>query len=95
MPAGAVYAFDQSMADRVSADSKHHGHRVARKLRRPCRGDISCGGNRGHAHSYKFSRKGRQCAIVAASPPFLNSDIAALNEARLRQTFAKKSALKR
>jgi hypothetical protein len=82
-----------AMADRVSANSKHHGHRVARKLRRPCRGDISCGGNRDDTHSYKFGRKGRQCAIVTASPPFLNSNIAAFDEARLRQTFSKRVSI--
>jgi hypothetical protein len=84
VPAGTVYAFDQSMADRVSTDSKDHRHRVARKLRRPGRCDISCGGNCGHTHSYEFGRKGRQCAVVTASPPFLNTDIATLNKASLR-----------
>jgi hypothetical protein len=91
--AWAIYAFDQSIANRVSADSKHHGHHIARKLRRPRGGDISGGGDHDYAHGYKFSRKGRQCAIVPASPPFLNTDIAAFDKASLGQAFSKRVSI--
>jgi hypothetical protein len=47
------------MANWVTTNRKHHGHGVARELCRPRRGDISCGGNRDHAHGNKFTRKGR------------------------------------
>jgi len=86
----AVHGLDQSMADWITTNREHHGHCVARQLRCPRRGDISCRGKRNHALRDQFSRKGGQCAIVTAGPPFLNSDIAALDETRLRQTSSKR-----
>ncbi len=59
VPAGAVYALDQSKADGVAANREDHRHRAARTLRGACRRDIPGGGNGNHAHGYKLSRKRR------------------------------------
>ena len=91
--AGAVYTFDQPKADGITADCEDHRHRAARTLRGACRSNISGGGNSSDAHSYKLSRKSRQCIIVPAGPPFLDTDISALKESGFRQTLPKRVSI--
>src|SRR5262249_790574 len=66
---------------------------AARTLGGACRSDISRGGNDIHAHGDKFSRKRRQCIIVAAGPPLLNTKISALNETGLGQPLSKRVSI--
>ena len=51
------------------------------------------GGNGSHAHGYELGRKRRECLIVPAGPPLLDTDISALDEAALRQTLPKRVSI--
>ena len=85
--AGPIEARHQPEADGITADGKNDRNDRARVSCRARGSDVSGRGNGDNPLRHQFGRERSQGLIVAVCPPLLDTDVAALDEARLCQTF--------